>query len=58
MGYTITIKFDTDRELTQEEIAILERVVIAQVEEPVVDDSEQGYIDADYSTTNVEIATA
>lgn len=57
MEYTITIKFTADRELTQDELDALEATVIAQVEEPVVDGGEQGYVDAEYTTSDVTIIT-
>ena len=45
----ITIKFETDRELTEDEISDLIRAVVVQVEEPA--DCEGS--DVEYTTSNI-----
>jgi hypothetical protein len=45
----ITIKFETDRELTEDEISDLIRAVVVQVEEPADCDGS----DVEYTTSNI-----
>ena len=50
--YEITVKFTTDRELTEEEKGHLQLQVIAQVEEPVTAEGD----DVTYSTAEIYIS--
>ncbi len=56
--YRMTVSFRTNRELTEKEISDLEVPVWAQIEEPQVDTDElQGWTDADYETSFIEVNT-
>jgi hypothetical protein len=50
--YEITVRFTTDRELTEEEKGTLQLQVIAQVEEPVNAEGD----DVNYSTGKIYIS--
>ena len=50
--YEITVRFTTDRELTEEEKGTLQLQVIAQVEEPVNEEGD----DVTYSTAEIYIS--
>ena len=50
--YDLTVRFTTDRELTEEEKGTLQLQVIAQVEEPVTAEGD----DVTYSTAEIYIS--
>ena len=60
MKQRITITFKTDREITKSEIADLVAAISAQVEEPWTEADDPtniyGYAEADYATSDIEVA--
>ena len=58
MKYQMIVEFDADRELTASEIESLEATVYTQVAEPqVLDDPDADWVDAEYQTQDVTVAT-
>jgi len=59
MRNTITITFDSDRELTEDEVAALMNAVAVQVEEPQVENEDptnmSSHVDATYGTKLLKI---
>ena len=51
--HTVTISFNTDRALTDEELNTLTDSIALQIEEPMADENEQ----ADYATHSITIRT-
>lgn len=58
MQHEITIKFESDRELTQAEIDSLLTTVVVQVEEPAIEDGDNGYVEAEWESSNITIEIA
>jgi hypothetical protein len=52
--YTISISFSTDKELTDDEISMLNLQVAAQVEEPVNEEGEEVEYTTQISTLEIE----
>jgi len=52
--YTITLKFNTDRELTEHERDCLMHAVFTQIEDPFVEDEEGERIRATFRVDGVE----
>lgn len=56
MKYTLTVSFETDREMTVQEIEAMTYQVRAQVEEPTTWDLEElDFIDSDLRTAAIAI---
>ena len=56
--HEITIKFESNRELTQTEIDSLLTTIAVQVEEPAISDDEMGYVEAEWESSNIQIVIA
>ena len=56
--HEITIKFESNRELTQTEIDSLLTTIAVQVEEPAISDDEVGYVEAEWESSNIQIVIA
>ena len=57
--YSLTITFDTDRELDDNEMSSLIGTLIPQLEEPMsLDMDTLDFADATYSTSNIDITDA
>lgn len=56
MRYRITIDFEADRPLTHQEIDGLVMDISPQIEEPRVYDPEEGSVDAEWKSSNIDIS--
>lgn len=57
MQYSLTVTFETDRDMTQDELDLMAYAVRVQVEEPRTKDGEDEYIEipSDLRTCSIEL---